>query len=142
LPPGTGIRKLEKSTVPTIQLEFGAWLIQSSPSLVMSSPNDVGPSSEPLFSCPSAVAASTPQSGQPQSSTTAMDPPSTVDAAKRNPPPRHETSLRSQPTRSRSRAKRRFSGSTATSSHSPSSDRTQRDKEECEYLPKHIHWEQ
>lgn len=42
---------------------------------------------------------------------------------------------RGQPTRSRSLAKRRFSGSTAASSHSPSSDRTgiRREKEEGMY---------
>jgi len=34
-----------------------------------------------------------------------------------------DSNVRSQPDRSRSRAKRRFSGSTANSSHSPSSDR-------------------
>ncbi|KAM4056973.1 histidine phosphatase superfamily (branch 2) domain-containing protein [Hirsutella rhossiliensis] len=45
---------------------------------------------------------------------------------------RTESAMRSQPDRSRSRAKRRFSGSTAASSHSPSSDRGphHRDKEE------------
>lgn len=44
------------------------------------------------------------------------------------------TNTRVQPDRSRSRVKRRFSGSTANSSHSPSSDRGpagQREKEEC-----------
>lgn len=47
------------------------------------------------------------------------------------------SSQRSQPTRSRSRAKRRFSGSTATSSHSPSSDRaaTRGEKEEAKKAP-------
>lgn len=44
------------------------------------------------------------------------------------------TNLRGVPDRSRSRAKRRFSGSTATSSHSPSSDRAlhHREREEGE----------
>lgn len=51
------------------------------------------------------------------------NPPSQLDAVKKN-TPRAEANARPQaPTRSRSRAKRRFSGSTATSSHSPSSDR-------------------
>jgi hypothetical protein len=49
------------------------------------------------------------------------------DMIKRNPSAPHRSesaaAARSQPTRSRSRAKRRFSGSTANSSHSPSSDR-------------------
>jgi len=46
------------------------------------------------------------------------------DIAKRNAEKRGEATARSHPpTRSRSRAKRRFSGSTGASSHSPSSDR-------------------
>ncbi|KAH8735836.1 histidine phosphatase superfamily-domain-containing protein [Ilyonectria robusta] len=43
--------------------------------------------------------------------------------------------LRSQPDRSRSRAKRRFSGSTATSSHSPSSDRGPHHREKEDVKP-------
>lgn len=62
-----------------------------------------------------------------------------LDIVKRNPPPRSDpnSSPRSQPTRSRSRAKRRFSGSTATSSHSPSSDRGPhtREREETKRAP-------
>lgn len=42
---------------------------------------------------------------------------------------------RPQPSRDRSRAKRRLSGSTATSSHSPSSDRTLHHKDKEEGLP-------
>ncbi|KAI1324011.1 hypothetical protein F5Y16DRAFT_324501 [Xylariaceae sp. FL0255] len=64
------------------------------------------------------------------------------DVVKRNPgtPAQAATSNppnRSQPTRSRSRAKRRFSGSTATSSHSPSSERgpQAREKEETKPAP-------
>lgn len=59
-----------------------------------------------------------------------------ADASKRNHPqlPRSDPSggPRPQPLRERSRAKRRLSGSTAASSHSPSSDRTphHREKEE------------
>lgn len=47
------------------------------------------------------------------------------------------THARSQPDRSRSRAKRRFSGSTANSSHSPSSERgpSHREKEEGQSIP-------
>lgn len=47
---------------------------------------------------------------------------------------------RSQPDRSRSRAKRRFSGSTATSSHSPSSDRAphHREREEGRYFCRNV----
>ncbi|UNI21596.1 inositol hexakisphosphate and diphosphoinositol-pentakisphosphate kinase [Purpureocillium takamizusanense] len=50
---------------------------------------------------------------------------------------RMESNIRSQPDRSRSRAKRRFSGSTANSSHSPSSDRGphHREKEEVKPAP-------
>jgi inositol hexakisphosphate/diphosphoinositol-pentakisphosphate kinase len=49
---------------------------------------------------------------------------------------RADPGSRNQPGRSRSRAQRRFSGSTANSSHSPSSDRgyPYREKEECEYM--------
>lgn len=47
------------------------------------------------------------------------------------------SNVRSQPDRSRSRVKRRFSGSTANSSHSPGSDRAshQREKEEVKPAP-------
>lgn len=60
------------------------------------------------------------------------------DMIKRNSPapprsdPAANASSRPQPTRSRSRAKRRFSGSTAASSHSPSSDRAAYVKEKEE----------
>lgn len=65
-----------------------------------------------------------------------------ADPSKRNPqPPRSDTSgaPRPQPIRERSRAKRRLSGSTAASSHSPSSDRTphHREKEEGWSKPSH-----
>ncbi|PFH61035.1 hypothetical protein XA68_18352 [Ophiocordyceps unilateralis] len=58
-----------------------------------------------------------------------------LDLMRRN--QRNETAMRPQPDRSRSRAKRRFSGSTAASSHSPSSDRgpQYRDKEESKPAP-------
>lgn len=60
------------------------------------------------------------------------------DILKRNPGqvPRADpaASSRSQPGRDRSRAKRRLSGSTAASSHSPSSDRTLHHKEKDEGL--------
>lgn len=64
-----------------------------------------------------------------------------TEMVKRTPPatPRAEppNTARQQPTRSRSRAKRRFSGSTATSSHSPSSDRAvpRGEKEEAKPAP-------
>ncbi|KAH8681575.1 histidine phosphatase superfamily-domain-containing protein [Xylariales sp. PMI_506] len=48
--------------------------------------------------------------------------PTPLDVVKRNPNSR-DPGARAQPTRSRSRAKRRFSGSTAASSHSQSSER-------------------
>ena len=49
------------------------------------------------------------------------------------------TTSRSQPDRSRSRVKRRFSGSTGNSSHSPGSDRgpSHREKEEGKFPPPH-----
>lgn len=66
--------------------------------------------------------------------------PNPLDAVKRN-PPRSDPNARPQPpTRSRSRAKRRFSGSTVTSSHSPSSERgfhteNKKDKAEAKSAP-------
>ncbi|KAI1435642.1 hypothetical protein GGR50DRAFT_693878 [Xylaria sp. CBS 124048] len=67
----------------------------------------------------------------------------TMDVIKRNPalppilPPTSNPAGRSQTARDRSRAKRRFSGSTATSSHSQSSERGPhpRDKEEAKPAP-------
>ncbi|KAI0395925.1 histidine phosphatase superfamily-domain-containing protein [Xylariaceae sp. FL0594] len=63
-----------------------------------------------------------------------------LDLVKRNPapvPPTSNPTVRSQPSRDRSRAKRRFSGSTATSSHSQSSERgpQPREKEEAKPAP-------
>ncbi|KAK7754055.1 inositol hexakisphosphate and diphosphoinositol-pentakisphosphate kinase [Diatrype stigma] len=62
-----------------------------------------------------------------------------LDLVKRNtaPPSSGQHARPQPPTRSRSRAKRRFSGSTATSSHSPSSDRPagSREKEEIKPAP-------
>ncbi|KAI2624144.1 histidine phosphatase superfamily-domain-containing protein [Hypoxylon sp. NC1633] len=63
--------------------------------------------------------------------------PNPLDLVKRNPAPTSNPASRPQVTRSRSRAKRRLSGSTATSSHSPSSDRGPhgREKEETKPAP-------
>ncbi|KAK9417750.1 putative Inositol hexakisphosphate and diphosphoinositol-pentakisphosphate kinase [Seiridium unicorne] len=66
--------------------------------------------------------------------------PNPLDAVKRNPPRADANSRPQLPTRSRSRAKRRFSGSTVTSSHSPSSERglqteTKKDKAEVKSPP-------
>ncbi|KAI0152461.1 histidine phosphatase superfamily-domain-containing protein [Hypoxylon sp. NC0597] len=60
-----------------------------------------------------------------------------LDLVKRNPAPTSNPVPRPQVTRSRSRAKRRLSGSTAASSHSPSSDRGPhtREKEEAKPAP-------
>ncbi|KAI0014455.1 histidine phosphatase superfamily-domain-containing protein [Xylariaceae sp. FL0662B] len=58
-----------------------------------------------------------------------------LDLVKRNPPPTSNPNSRQPPTRSRSMAKRRFSGSTATSSHSPSSDRGPHPREKEEVKP-------
>ncbi|KAI1377681.1 histidine phosphatase superfamily-domain-containing protein [Hypoxylon crocopeplum] len=60
-----------------------------------------------------------------------------LDLVKRNPAPTSNPTSRPQVTRSRSRAKRRLSGSTAASSHSPSSDRGPhvREKEEVKPAP-------
>ncbi|KAI1386473.1 histidine phosphatase superfamily-domain-containing protein [Hypoxylon trugodes] len=60
-----------------------------------------------------------------------------MDLVKRNTAPTSNPAPRPQVTRSRSRAKRRLSGSTAASSHSPSSDRGphSREKEEAKPAP-------
>ncbi|OTB08201.1 hypothetical protein M426DRAFT_8007 [Hypoxylon sp. CI-4A] len=60
-----------------------------------------------------------------------------LDLVKRNTAPTSNPAPRPQVTRSRSRAKRRLSGSTAASSHSPSSDRGphSREKEEAKPAP-------
>jgi hypothetical protein len=62
------------------------------------------------------------------------------DMVKRNPAtvptaPTSNPGARSQPTRDRSRAQRRFSGSTATSTHSQSSDRGPHPREKEELKP-------
>lgn len=57
-----------------------------------------------------------------------------LDLVKRN-PLRSDPNSRAQPSRSRSMAKRRLSGSTATSSHSPSSDRGPHTREKEEVKP-------
>ncbi|KAI0484735.1 histidine phosphatase superfamily-domain-containing protein [Xylariaceae sp. FL0804] len=58
-----------------------------------------------------------------------------LDLVKRSPAPPAAPSSRSQPTRSRSRAKRRLSGSTAASSQSPSSERGPQSREKEEQKP-------
>lgn len=58
-----------------------------------------------------------------------------LDLVKRNPAPTSNPASRPQVTRSRSRAKRRLSGSTAASSHSPSSDRGPHTREKEEVKP-------
>ncbi|KAI1762931.1 histidine phosphatase superfamily-domain-containing protein [Hypoxylon sp. FL1150] len=58
-----------------------------------------------------------------------------LDLVKRNPAPTSNPASRPQVTRSRSRAKRRLSGSTAASSHSPSSDRGPHTREREEVKP-------
>lgn len=65
--------------------------------------------------------------------TTRESPAQAAEIAKRNAVARGEATPRPQPpTRSRSRAKRRFSGSTVTSSHSPSSERGPHSRKEEE----------
>ncbi|KAK2595313.1 inositol hexakisphosphate and diphosphoinositol-pentakisphosphate kinase [Conoideocrella luteorostrata] len=60
--------------------------------------------------------------------------PQPLDLMRRN--QRADSNMRAQPDRSRSRAKRRFSGSTATSTHSQGSDRgPHREKEEAKPAP-------
>lgn len=59
----------------------------------------------------------------------------TADTSRRNAVPRGDPSNRTGPTRSRSRAKRRFSNSTAASSHSPSGERFRKDLKDGEDKP-------
>ncbi|KAF3007053.1 hypothetical protein E8E14_002537 [Neopestalotiopsis sp. 37M] len=66
--------------------------------------------------------------------------PNPLDAVRRNPTKPDPNARPQAPTRSRSRAKRRFSGSTVTSSHSPSSERGfqaegKKDKPEAKSAP-------
>ncbi|KAI4603670.1 hypothetical protein KJ359_003487 [Pestalotiopsis sp. 9143b] len=65
--------------------------------------------------------------------------PNPLDTVKRNPTKPDPNARPQPPTRSRSRAKRRFSGSTVTSSHSPSSERgfqiDKKDKSEAKSTP-------
>ncbi|ETS83788.1 hypothetical protein PFICI_05664 [Pestalotiopsis fici W106-1] len=66
--------------------------------------------------------------------------PNPLDAVRRNPTKPDPNTRPQAPTRSRSRAKRRFSGSTVTSSHSPSSERgiqteVKKDKSEAKSAP-------
>ncbi|KAI8633404.1 hypothetical protein F5Y19DRAFT_299022 [Xylariaceae sp. FL1651] len=83
----------------------------------------------------------TPTGGGPQLTPLSMHHTNPLDMVKRNPapppapPPTSNPTARAQPTRDRSRAKRRFSGSTATSSHSPSSDRGPHPREKEEVKP-------
>jgi hypothetical protein len=93
----------------------------------------------------SVTSSTAPQFGG-QGSTAAHQPAprdsSAVDISKRNSSTRGEIITRHSLTRSRSRAKRRFSGSTATSSHSPSSERGlhwSREKDECTCYTAPVH---
>jgi len=110
---------------------------RSVPSLMSSSK---GMSSSPSEAGLSSVTVTTSTGSQPghsaasgQHNLTPRDPHAQpLDLMRRS--QRMDSNVRSQPDRSRSRAKRRFSGSTANSSHSPSSDRGphHREKEEGE----------
>ncbi|PHH65882.1 hypothetical protein CDD81_1251 [Ophiocordyceps australis] len=86
--------------------------------------------SEAVVASPCSAQASQPPMGGQQQMASREPLAQPSELIKRN--QRGDGSLRSQPDRSRSRAKRRFSGSTAASSHSPSSERGphHRDKEE------------
>ncbi|RYP73486.1 hypothetical protein DL769_004200 [Monosporascus sp. CRB-8-3] len=81
---------------------------------------------------------SSPNGGGPQLTTQPSNHNNPLDHVKRNPPATSGQPSRPQPpTRSRSRVKRRFSGSTAASSHSPSCERAlhSREKEEPKPAP-------
>lgn len=89
-----------------------------------------GPSDSGVSNVTVTTSSHTQASGAAGPQLTPRDPHSQpLDLMRRN--QRAET-MRVQPDRSRSRVKRRFSGSTANSSHSPSSDRGPHHKEECQ----------
>jgi inositol hexakisphosphate/diphosphoinositol-pentakisphosphate kinase len=109
--------------------EAGSGLNSRTPSGSLNSAKGFGASQpETSTSAISIVALSTKQLNNGGStgghSLTARESPSHAsDIAKRNATSRGESTARSQPGRSRSRAKRRFSGSTGASSQSPSSEK-------------------
>ncbi|KAI1342386.1 histidine phosphatase superfamily-domain-containing protein [Xylariaceae sp. FL0016] len=132
-------RGVTSSTPSLHSSESGSVHRSVSTSGLMASSKGLGPSPGQSESGVSNVTVTTSSNTNPQ--TTAGGPPqltpqhahygSSLDLVKRNLPPTSNTGP------SRSRAKRRFSGSTATSSHSPSSDRglQAREKEEAKPAP-------
>ena len=110
---------------------------RSVPSLLSSSKGAGSAPSEAEISSVTVTTSSGSQPGQSaapgQHSLTPRDPHAQPLDIMRRTQRTESNSMRSQPDRSRSRAKRRFSGSTAASSHSPSSER-HREKEEGKLL--------
>ncbi|POR36312.1 Inositol hexakisphosphate and diphosphoinositol-pentakisphosphate kinase [Tolypocladium paradoxum] len=114
--------------------------LRSVPSFMSSGKGVASAPSEAGVSSASATISSGSQPGQSaapgQHHLTPRDPHAQpLDLMRRN--QRADSNMRSQPDRSRSRAKRRFSSSTAASSHSPSSERGphHREKEEAKPAP-------
>ncbi|ORY62973.1 histidine phosphatase superfamily-domain-containing protein [Pseudomassariella vexata] len=104
---------------------------------VMASSKGLGPPSGQQSEAELTTVTVTTSSSAQNNQLTPRDPnhSSNLDLVKRN-PPKSDANSRPQPTRSRSMAKRRFSGSTATSSHSPSSERgPYKEKEEVKPAP-------
>ncbi|KAI1816505.1 hypothetical protein GGS20DRAFT_225163 [Poronia punctata] len=142
-------RGVTSSASSTAGSENGAVQRSVSGQGLMASSKGIGPvpgQSESGVSNITVTTTSSPNSQTPPGNGPQLTPLSThhsnpLDLVKRNPAPTAPTSNptpRSQPsTRDRSRAKRRFSGSTATSSHSQSSDRAPhpREKEEARPAP-------
>lgn len=127
------------SSVPSAQTPDQGAQQRTIPSLMSGSKGSGPAQSEPVISNVTVTTSSAGQAGHASAGQHNLTPRDShtqpLDLVKRS--QRTEATPRSNPpTRSRSRAKRRFSGSTGNSSHSPSSDRGphHREKEEGELL--------
>ncbi|KJZ79245.1 hypothetical protein HIM_01396 [Hirsutella minnesotensis 3608] len=124
------VRSLVNSSSSTYTLDSAS--VARSVAAFMSSAK--APSSAPAEANVTAAVSTSNQPGRHH--LTPIDPHAQpLDLMRRN--QRTEPAMRHQPDRSRSRAKRRFSGSTVASSHSPSSERgpNHREKEEAKPAP-------
>lgn len=143
----TSARGVLSTSTPSTTSDPAA-LIQRSGSGIMSTGKGLGPAPGQSGSGVSNVTVTTSSNSNSQSPSNGGGPQLTaqvphhnnpLDLVKRNTVPASsgQPARPQPPTRSRSRAKRRFSGSTATSSHSPSSDRPagSREKEEAKPAP-------
>lgn len=134
---------VQSSAASVNGLELGQRTRSASGSL-QNGGNKATPTSQPdtVTSAVSVTTSTTPQYGNQGASSHQLlprEPPAqAADIAKRNAVSRGEGNRSQLPGRSRSRVRRRFSGSTGASSHSPSSDRGLHFKREDE--PKHAPW--